>query len=133
MDDRVQRCLFDQPGGYASYRAAIGKISDDDSGTLVGERAKMHCPVSVSGVHDDVMPLRVQGFCGEAAESVSGPGDEDATHDYSPSRAVRMSVPTGTARLIAMLKSDEPNEAGELKQKVGVHLGSREVRTSPMS
>jgi hypothetical protein len=71
VDDRVQRCLFNQFGGDTAYGVAIGEVSDDDAGTVVGERAKVRCPVSVSGVHDDVMPLGVQGLCGEAAQSVS--------------------------------------------------------------
>jgi hypothetical protein len=78
---RFDGCLFGQFGGDAAYFIAIGEVGDDQAGALLGERAEVRGPVGVAGVDDDVVSLAVQGFCGEAAESICGPSDQDATHD----------------------------------------------------
>jgi hypothetical protein len=81
MDDGVQRLPLVELCGDAPRGPAIGEVPDDDARTLVSERAQLRCSVAVPRVHDDVVALTLQAFRGEAAESVSGSGDEDAAHE----------------------------------------------------
>ena len=90
VDDGVHPAELVDLLGEVPGLLGAGEIADDDCCTAVDQVGQRGRPAGVAGVDDDLVSVVEEGGGGGSAESLGGPGDQDASHEGSFVRLVRL-------------------------------------------